>query len=115
MFTLGPSLQFGDGPDRIDVRCSPQVYYLGFDYDLDDLDRNDGSLRKTFTVSNGEPDDIGTAGPAEVYREIDAACDRARTSQAATMALLAVPTAVLVVLAVRPRRTDGAADTGGRT
>jgi hypothetical protein len=108
MFALGPGIQFGDGQDEIDVRCSPQVYYLNFDYDYDDLDSRDGVFRQTFTVTKGQVSNVGSSGLSDVYREIDTACDRARTSQAATMALLAAPTAVLAILALRPRRMDEA-------
>lgn len=101
LFLVGPTVGFdGDGDRDLTVRCSPVTYYLSFDYTGSDLDVTAGP-RLTFTPVRGTPQAVGSADLVEVYNTINTYCDRARTSRAATIGLLAAPTAVLVVWTAR--------------
>ncbi|WP_203982830.1 hypothetical protein [Sphaerisporangium rufum] len=94
----GPAIEFSGA--GVSVRCSPVTYYLGFDYDSDDLYSTD-ITRLTYRVVAGE---LKTAGaPGDTHQRVNTYCDRARTGRAALLGFLAVPTAVLSTFALRGR------------
>jgi hypothetical protein len=98
LFFAGRKLNFA-GDNGFAVRCSPTYYYLDIKYDTSDATDTTSSYRPTYTVTSGElpKTDSLTATNAR----IDGACDRARQSSVALLAVLAVPTSVLAVLSLR--------------